>query len=133
MLTLPPRFALDGTFTIAFFLGDFNPAKAGSDWLHEPNLVGSSAIFASSQARIDDGNCENCAQKQAAGLKYWDVVGLTQALLTYWSSGESAHGLQVTSLEPEVVVPFLTANLHWRIISVGLFCWLRSNKDADLT
>lgn len=47
------------------------------------------------------------------------MVGLTQALLTYWSSGESAHGLQVTSLEPEVVVPFLTANLHWRIISAS--------------
>jgi hypothetical protein len=81
--------------------------------------VGSSAIFASSQDRIDGGHCANCAKQQAGGRKYYDTIGLTQALLTYWKSGDSAYDLKVSSLDPEVVIPFLTRNLHWRVIDVG--------------
>jgi tyrosinase len=114
------RFALDGSFIIAFFVGDFDPESVGTGWLHESNLAGSSAIFASSQARIESGNCENCEAQQSSGKKYYDTVGLTQALATYWKSGKEGYGLRVTSLEPDVVIPFLTRNLHWRVFDVRI-------------
>ena len=118
LLLMEFRFALDGSFILNFFLGDFDPNAEGTQWLHEPNLAGSSAIFASPLARIENGHCENCAAQKDSGMKYYDTVGLTQALLQYWKTGEEACGLRVTSLEPDVVVPFLTRNLHWRVVDV---------------
>lgn len=111
------RYALNGSFIVYFFMGDFNDNPGV--WLHDPHLAGSSSIFASPRTTIDSQACANCANKEASGLKYYDTVGLTQALLMYWKSGEPVNELKVTSLEPEVVVPFLTENLHWRVVDVS--------------
>ena len=122
------KFCLDGSFVINFFLGDF--ASNAGEWVLDEHLAGQSAVFASDRARIDgEGGCENCAQQEQEGLVYGDTVGLTEALLVYYGNQEEAHGRKVPSLRPEVVIPFLTRNLHWRIESVSLLllvgCLLR--------
>lgn len=113
------RFCLDGSFVIYFFLGDFAGGAEGVKWLHEPKLVGSSAVFASSKPRTERGECANCRTQKAGHMKYKDTVGLTQALVKYWRTQEEVHGLKVASLRPDAVVPFLTRNLHWRIVDVS--------------
>ncbi|KAF6830947.1 tyrosinase [Colletotrichum musicola] len=47
------KFCLDGSFVVYFFLGDFSPEP--ENWIVEPRLAGSSGVFASSRAAIDDG------------------------------------------------------------------------------
>jgi len=51
-----------------------------------------------------------------------DSVTITDALVTYFNSREEVHGLRVTSLEPNGVVPFLKKNLHWRVVTVSAPC-----------
>jgi len=110
------KFSLDGSFVINFFLGDFTP-NAG-EWVLDGHLAGQSAVFASDRLRIDaEGGCEDCRIQEQEGLVYGDTVGLTEALLVYYGKQEDAHGRKVANLKPEVVVPFLTRNLHWRIES----------------
>jgi len=101
---------------IYFFLGDFNPDP--KQWLLDPHLAGHSGIFASTRERIDGGGCGNCKAQEEAGLKYADTVPLTAALLHFYESAEEVYGLKVTSMAPESVVPFLTRNMHWRILKV---------------
>ena len=81
------KYALDGSFVVHFFIGDFSPIS--SNWLHDPHRAGSSGIFATSRSVMHSGGCENCAKQATQGLKYYDTVALTQALLTYWRSGAS--------------------------------------------
>ena len=102
---------------IYFFLGDFNPEP--STWLLDPHLAAHSGIFASSRQRIDSGGCGNCKAQQLEGRKYADTVALTPALLHFHQTAEEIYGLKVDDLSPEVVVPFLTRNLHWRVIKVS--------------
>jgi tyrosinase len=118
-LTIFCRFCLDGSFIVYFFLGDFD--ENHGTWLHEPNLVGSSGIFATPRAAIEEGHCSRCASNEQTAGKYYDSVGLTQGLLTYWKSGKEANGLRVTSLDKEVIIPFLTRNLHWRVVNVSIY------------
>ncbi|KAF4827508.1 Tyrosinase [Colletotrichum tropicale] len=109
------KFCLDGSFMIYFFLGDFSPRL--EDWVLEPHLAGSSGIFASARAAIDDGGCANCAKQEASGFKYMDTVALTPALLTYWDSQQELYGCRIDDLTPEMVLPFLVRNLHWRVVN----------------
>ncbi|EFQ32588.1 hypothetical protein CGRA01v4_09590 [Colletotrichum graminicola] len=109
------KFSLDGSFTIFFFLGDFSPDV--ESWIIDPHLVGSSGIFANSRATITIGACANCAKQEAGGIKYMDTIALTPALLTYWDSQEEHYGCRVGDLSPDYVLPFLTRNLHWRIVN----------------
>lgn len=102
---------------IYFFLGDFSPRL--EDWVLEPHLAGSSGIFASARAAIDDGGCANCAKQEASGFKYMDTVALTPALLTYWDSQQELYGCRIDDLTPEMVLPFLVRNLHWRVVNVS--------------
>ncbi|KAL0937178.1 tyrosinase [Colletotrichum truncatum] len=110
------KFALDGSFMIYFFLGDFSPDI--ENWIVEPRLAGSSGVFASSNATINNGGCANCAKQEASGFKYMDTVALTPALLTYWDNQEELYGCRIDDLTPEIVLPFLTRNLHWRIVNI---------------
>jgi hypothetical protein len=112
------KFCLDGSFVINFFLGDF--ASNSGEWVLDSHLAGQSAVFASDRERIDgEGGCDNCQEQEQDGMVYGDTVGLTEALLVYYGNQEEAHGRRVANLQPEVIVPFLTRNLHWRIESVS--------------
>ena len=113
------KFCLDGSFVINFFLGDFD--SHSGQWVLDGHLVGQSAVFASDRSRIEgEDGCENCRQQEQEGLVYGDTVGLTEALLVYYGNREEVYGRRITNLRPEIVVPFLTRNLHWRIESVSL-------------
>lgn len=103
---------------IHFFLGDFSPAP-DAVWLHSPNRAGTSGIFASSRPTLAAGHCANCTAAAASKSKYYDTVGLTQALLTYIRSGEECCGHTLTDLSAGAVLPFLTRNLHWRVVGVA--------------
>ncbi|KAF6808219.1 tyrosinase, partial [Colletotrichum plurivorum] len=111
------KFCLDGSFVVYIFLGDFSPEP--ENWIVEPRLAGASGVFASSRAAIDDGGCANCAKQEAVGLKYMDTVSLTPALLMYWDSQEELYGCQVNDLTPDIVLPFLIRNLHWRVVNIN--------------
>lgn len=96
------KYALESSFFIHIFLGDFNPNP--STWSFDPNLVGSHCVFA-----MISGSPEKAqADQQVTG-----TVPLTSALLD-----DIVHG-KVDSLEPDEVEPYLRKNLHWRVSMVS--------------
>lgn len=114
------------TFTIHVFVGKV-PANIPFDF-HDPegSLVGQVFNFTSA----DDGNdgCDNCAAQAANRTLATGRVVLTNALITRWKNqlthtpDEGVNGPTVlASMDPNDVVPFLAANLHWRITAdIGL-------------
>ncbi|MCJ1404979.1 hypothetical protein MMC11_008205 [Xylographa trunciseda] len=104
------KFALSGSFDVLFFIGDF--ATNAGKWFSDRNLVGSAFNFANSNAE----SCPNCRVQASRSLLLVDAIHLTHALLNYVTSGQLVNSLRLESLEPEAVVPFLTRNLHWRIL-----------------
>ena len=99
-----PKFALDASFTVYIFDGDFSPDP--SQWALDPNLVGTYSVFATTQ------NCESCAD--APDVQVSGSVPLTNSLLV------DIERANLTSLEPADVEPWLCNRLHWRIIKVSL-------------
>ncbi|OCL11103.1 Di-copper centre-containing protein [Glonium stellatum] len=104
------KFALNGSFTIFVFLGDFCPDPAS--WHHEANMVGSDSIFANRTI----AHCENCQKQEESKLLDSDTIPLTTPLVTYWRNQEEVQGIRVESLDPPHVIPFLRRNLHWRVV-----------------
>lgn len=97
------RLALNGSFTVFFFVGAFdeNPAT----YHLTPTLAGKAHFFiAPSEA------CENCFALGEAGAKVGQSTNITPILCDYIDQG------QLASLEPDDVAPFLTENLKWRVI-----------------
>jgi hypothetical protein len=111
---IAPRFALNGSFQILLFLGDFS--QDPSTWHHDARLVGIDAIFASHSLE----NCENCRQQNEEGLIDSDVIPLTTPLVAYWKSQEEVGGMKLKSLEVAEVKQFLRINLHWRVLDVSI-------------
>ena len=93
--------ALDSTFTIYIFLGNFSISNA-SLWLMDPNLVGSHTIFKpfSSEAQ------------QNASVIVAGTVPLTKAL----NQNAKIGGYDVANVTS--VEMYLTDNLHWRVAKV---------------
>ena len=104
------KFTLSGSFDILFFIGDFAPA-AGK-WFRDRNMVGTIFNWANNEME----SCPNCRVQAGGGLLLGDGIQLTHSLLDLIKSGQMVNGLRLESLEPEDVVPFLTRNLHWRIL-----------------
>ena len=68
--------------------------------------------------------CENCRKQQNDRARSTGRVILTNALITRFkqqvpheSEGDGPRTL--ASMKPEDVVPFLKANFHWRVTSMG--------------
>lgn len=97
------NFAVDGSFFVRIFLGDFNPHALW--WAQETNLVGSHGVFSTSTAKT---GCGNCLRDKADGVVVSGSVGLTDALLK--------KGLP--DLEPDTVAAYLRVNLHWCVQKV---------------
>ncbi|TVY38862.1 Tyrosinase [Lachnellula subtilissima] len=89
------KHALNGSFFVHIFLGDFGSDPTG--WSFEPNLVGTWAV-------LDKFNTANAPNKPVSG-----TIPLTGVL----SKLVLANELQ--SLDPDVVQPYLTANLKYRV------------------
>lgn len=101
------KYALNASFFIHVFLGDFNPDPFR--WSFEPNLVGTHCIF------VNDPNstrCGKCKRDQANDLQVTGAIPITTALLA------AIHAGSLASLEPVDVEPYLKTKLHWRVTRV---------------
>ncbi|KIX96367.1 uncharacterized protein Z520_08145 [Fonsecaea multimorphosa CBS 102226] len=102
------RLALNGSFTIFYFIGTPPPvAVPTSQYISYRTLGGISHIFA---APVEA--CDNC-HMQAVNLNHLqtDTAGITSTLLDYMLTGDLAD------LSPENVKPFLVKNLKWRVVT----------------
>ena len=95
------KYELGASFSVLIFLGQVpeNPRE----WLVSPNYVGGHHAFVNSAA----GSCANCSNQQ-------DLVVEGFVHLNYAIAQDSGLG----SLEPNVVEPYLTHNLQWRVQNV---------------
>jgi len=98
------KYAVKSTFFVHVFLGDFTNDPAG--WGEDPNLVGSHVIFANN---ANFTGCQNCLAANEARKLVTGTIPLTGAL------GDKLGAEKLAHLEPELVGPYLKANLHWRI------------------
>ena len=103
------NFAVDGSFFIHFFLGDFAPTPAW--WTQDPNLVGTHSVFSPAVGKT---GCENCIKDKANNAVVSGGVSLTSKLLEK----------KFPDLEPATITPYLKDNLHWRVQKVS--CQLTS-------
>jgi len=115
------RFALNGSFFVHVFIGDFEADHR--IWVNESNHVHASGVWVRS-LQEETGqvtSCANCLRSASDGILYADWVPLTMKLIEYIASGEehpAGSGLVLRSMDPADVIPFLTRNLHWRIVDV---------------
>ncbi|KAL1618339.1 hypothetical protein SLS54_007316 [Diplodia seriata] len=106
--------ALDGAFTIFFFIGptaaaDTSEAGDGPvSWQAEPTLAGMTHVFAAPRDA-----CDNCALQSDEGLRVTGTTAITPILLDYVEDG------QLAGLAPDDVVPFLRRALVWRVADVN--------------
>ena len=94
------NFAVDGSFFIHIFVGDFSPDPGY--WTQDMNLVGTHAVFSSS---IDNTKCAKCKEDNQNHALVSGGVSLTTKLVE----------LGLADLEPATVKPYLKQNLHWRV------------------
>lgn len=94
------KFQLGGSYSILIFIGSV--PEDPKEWRESTSYVGSDEVFANSAA----GHCANCVQN--ADMVVEGYVHLNQAL--------ARAGL--TSLDPDVVAPYLKDNLSWRVYQV---------------
>ncbi|KAK0663837.1 Tyrosinase [Lasiodiplodia hormozganensis] len=107
--------ALDGAFSIYFFIGPTAAADVDDDegsspltWPAEPTLAGITHVFAAPKDA-----CDNCALQSDEGLRVTGTTTITPILLDYVEDG------QLPSIAPPDVVPFLKKNLIWRVADVN--------------
>ena len=95
------KYELGSSFSVLIFIGQVpeNP----KEWRVSPSFVGSHHAFVNSAA----SHCANCTNQQ--DLVVEGFVHLNRAIAQH--SG-------LPSLDPEVVEPYLTQNLHWRVLKV---------------
>ncbi|KAG8825286.1 hypothetical protein FRC17_008757 [Serendipita sp. 399] len=98
------KYAAKTTFSVHIFLGDFSIYAL--EWSHDPNLVGTHVIFAN---ELGVTGCERCRNDAERHLPVTGMIPLTGAL------GDRLGKDKLRSLTPELVVPYLRRELHWRI------------------
>lgn len=96
------KFELQQSFGVLIFIGDV-PANA-EQWRSCPAFVGYHAAYVASLPEL----YTNCPVLMTVGSIYLNSAIAEQSGLS--------------SFEPNVVVPYLKANLHWRVQAVWLFC-----------
>lgn len=106
---LSQKFALNGSYAIYLFMGDFDPNPA--TWPTSSNLVGTHAVFAA-LALVD---ASSNPQSKTPGKKSIPVTGsipLTAMLLLKEQAGALAN------MAPSTVEIYLQENLHWTVAMV---------------
>ena len=98
-------------YSVQVFLGQISSPDS-REWALDANHVGTFTVLGDSQ----DIACEKCVVDQANKLQVTGQVPLTIALLERYLARE------IDGLTPEIVVPYLQKNLHWRVIVVSLEC-----------
>jgi len=106
------QFEVSISYLVAIFVGEV--PKDPKQWQVSPNYVGSHYAFVNSAVK----ECANCRDK--ADIVIEGYVHLNKAIADH-------SGLK--SLEPEGVLPYLSKNLHWRVLKVdGEIVELKSLK-----
>jgi len=100
--------ALNGSFTILYFLGEFDKDVPGDELGLAPTFVGNTHVFT---APVEA--CDNCGRQQEQATLVTNTTPFTAMLLDYEATGS------LDSLRPEHVKPFLVKNLKWRVVGVG--------------
>lgn len=98
--------AMEQTFFIHIFLGDFNPDP--KSWSFEPNLVGTHSIITPYVMKRDP-NKSTIVTGQ---------IPLTRALRADQQKGLVDMGNETATKD------YLTNNLHWRVTTVGFTQWI---------
>jgi tyrosinase len=93
------EFELGGSFSVLIFVGTVPDDP--KQWLTSPSCVGIHDVYAGSAPR-DSGSRGDCEVE--------GYVGLNRGLL---------EQLGAIELTPDVVVPYLKSELHWRVQSVS--------------
>ena len=101
------KYELGGSFSVFLFLGDV-PDDV-SQWRASPSFVGAHVAFVNSVA----DKCSNC--RKQPDLVDEGFVHLNAAI---------AKRSSIRSYEPDVIVPYLKKNLHWRILAVRILSLL---------
>ncbi|KAJ7088141.1 photo-regulated tyrosinase [Mycena epipterygia] len=96
------KYEVGGSFSVLIFLGAVPDDPA--EWRTSPNFVGAHHVFANS---VPD-RCANCRTHRDAEVE--GFVHLDEDIAEHSGLG---------SLEPDVVEPYLTHNLHWRVRKAG--------------
>jgi tyrosinase len=110
------KHALGATFSVHVFLGPItqeNPIL----WYTEENRVGAFAVLGQP---LDTG-CEKCQVDQANNMQVTAQIPLTVALVERYLAN------RIAGLTPDVVIPYLQENLHWRVTMVSFPLTLPSN------
>ena len=104
------KFALDSSFAIYVFMGDFDDTP--SAWATSPNLVGTHAVFTGMTGAMGTVNGERVKVQQKPAIQVTGTMPLTSMLLAKVSSGE------LDNMNPDAVEEYLEAYLKWRISMV---------------
>lgn len=99
------RLALDGSFAVQYFLGDFDDDPAKYDY--QPTLAATNSVFAAPTEA-----CDNCGLQDEQALLVTDTTDITPMLLDFKKTN------QLVDLSKEHVVPFLKERLKWRVVTV---------------
>ncbi len=71
-----------------------------------------------------DTGCEKCERDQMNSLQVTGTIPLTIALLERYLARD------IAGLTPDVVIPYLQKNLHWKVIVVSLEYSLTTSAHA---
>ncbi|KAI8994151.1 tyrosinase [Trametes punicea] len=97
------KYEVGGSFSILLFLGDVPDDSDPAEWRMSPNYIGGHHAFVNSTPE----RCANC--RRQADLVIEGFVHLNEAIAKH--SG-------LNSFDPAVVRPYLTRELHWRVMKV---------------
>lgn len=109
------KHALDGAVQVHVFLGPVQEENVAL-WPFSPNHVGTFVTLGQGQETA----CAKCQEAQAANTQVTGQIPLTLALT------ERYLAQIIPDLTQATVVPYLTANLHWRVALVSKFLSHRS-------
>ncbi|KAH0556698.1 hypothetical protein GP486_005511, partial [Trichoglossum hirsutum] len=105
-------YGLNGkAYTIHFFIG-VTDDEIGILSRH-PNHVGSVYTFSSNLEPRSNAGCDNCEEQKASGVLSKAQIHITSVLLGH-ALNPGIHG--ISSLVPDDVKGYLTAQLNWRIV-----------------
>jgi hypothetical protein len=104
------RLAMNTSFTILYFVGDFENSDSLVGLMMAPTFAGLNHVFA---APVEA--CDNCASQDQASELVRSTSPITSILFDYVNAGT------LGSTRPEHVVPFLVKNLKWRVVTVSAF------------
>jgi tyrosinase len=101
------QYEIGDSFSVLLYLNAVptNP----EEYYTSPNYVGAYHGFVNTASE----HCTNCQNQAETGVEGY--VHINDAILQH------AHQ---TSLDPAVVVPYLTKNLHWRVVKVSVLSYL---------